>query len=107
MLVEAAIANASIIDSDEKEFIYASRDVFSHVDTYNGELSRVTPQQKISLAMDMEKCAFGVDKRVDRIKSRIVGTYDRSVSISNSEGLDLSHNQWDICVYHTCGSDGR
>jgi PmbA protein len=99
MLVEAAIANASIIDSDEKEFIYASRDVFSHVDTYNGELSRVTPQQKISLAMDMEKCAFGVDKRVDRIKSCIVGTYDRSVSISNSEGLDLSHKSNGIYAY--------
>ena len=98
MLVEAAIANASIIDSDEKS-LFMPPGCVSHVDTYNGELSRVTPQQKISLAMDLEKSAFGIDKRVDRIKSCIVGTYDRSVSISNSEGLDLSHKSNGIYAY--------
>jgi len=99
MLVEAAFANASIIDSDEREFIYDTQDVFEHVDTYNSELSQVTPQQKINLAMDMEKSAFNIDKRVGRIQSCTVATYDRSISISNSEGLDLSRRTNGIYAY--------
>lgn len=91
MLVDCARENALIIDSNDPEFINNQADTYSEADTYCDKLSEVKAEDKIKFALELEKCMIGCDSRVRKVQTCIFGSFDNSVTISNSYGLELSY----------------
>lgn len=89
-LVEEAMQNAIIIDSDDKENIYVGADTYKTIDNYNPNLDQVTEEQKIQLALDLEKEASSLDNRIQSIQYCVYGDVAGETKIINSKGLSLS-----------------
>jgi PmbA protein len=89
-LVEEAMQNAIIIDSDDKENIYVGADTYKKIDNYNPALDEVTEEQKIQLALDLEKEASSLDNRIQSIQYCVYGDVAGETKIINSKGLSLS-----------------
>lgn len=91
MLIHNARANAQVIENEDKEIIYAGDTNYARVESFNDELTNVSAEQKIKLALDMERLTLEQDPRVKSVKYSGVQSFDESVSIMNSKGLNLTH----------------
>ena len=91
LLVENAKVNATIIDDEDKEEIFAGSEKYSNINCYNEELDDISADRKIELAMEMEKTALEEDKRVKDVRHCSVHSFAVNVSLVNSKGLELSH----------------
>ncbi|MDP3386131.1 MAG: TldD/PmbA family protein [Eubacteriales bacterium] len=89
-LVEEAMQNAAIIDSDDNENIYIGVDEYKKIDNYNLDLDQVTEEQKIQLALDLENEASCLDERIQSIQYCVYGDVAGETNIVNSKGLSLS-----------------
>ena len=88
-LINSAKENAVVIENEEKEIIYGEKEKYSAFDGYEEKISKITPIEKIKLALDMEVAAKKESDRVIRVQS-VVEEVDSSYHIINSKGLDLS-----------------
>ena len=73
VVIKNAVANAEIIDSNDKEFIFEGSKKYAELNTYNEELDKMTPEEKISGAFEMEKFAQTYDASI-KVNSSIVST---------------------------------
>lgn len=92
LLVRSAKDNASVIENEDKEIIYGGKDIYSGVEGYNPGLTEIGPDQKIRLALEMERLAKERDNRVKSVRHCSVNTFEEKITIVNSKGLDLSHS---------------
>ncbi len=88
-LVQGVLESASLSEEEDKQFIYAGDEIYPSVELYNPELDLVTPEQKLSFALNMEKAALGADERVKQIKYNTVLSGKGAVRIKNTYGLDI------------------
>ena len=86
-LVARAKENAQLLESKDVQFIYGGKEKLDWLTSNNPELNKVTAEQKIALAMEMEKACFAADERVVRTSGCEVGTGSSSCVLVNSEGL--------------------
>ena len=86
-LVARAKENALLLESKDVQFIYGGKEKLDWLSSNNPELNNVTAEQKIALAMEMEKACFTQDERVVRTSGCEVGTESASCVLVNSEGL--------------------
>lgn len=93
MLVKSAKINATIIENDDIETIYAGDNKYSDINCFNEELLAVDENEKINLALRMEEMALQKDKRVKDIRYCAVQSFEGNINIVNSKGLDLSHKE--------------
>lgn len=98
VVIKNAVANAEIIDSNDKEFIFEGSKKYAELNTYNEELDKMTPEEKISGAFEMEKFAQTYDASV-KVNSSIVSTGKSYVYIANSKGLSLEEKSNYIMAY--------
>ncbi|HBH11941.1 MAG TPA: TldD/PmbA family protein, partial [Clostridiales bacterium] len=89
-LVEEAMQNAIIIDSDDEENIYIGSDEYEEINNYNPILDQVTEEQKIQLTLDLEKEAMSLDDRIQSVQYCAYGDVTGETNIINSKGLSLS-----------------
>ena len=86
-LVARAKENALLLESKDVQFIYDGKEKLEWLSSANKELYNVTAEEKIALAMEMEKACFALDPRVVRVSASEVGTGSSSSVLVNSEGL--------------------
>ena len=86
-LVARAKENALLLESKDVQFIYDGKEKLAWLSSVNAELNEATAEQKIALAMEMEKACFAQDERVVRTAGCEVGTESSSSVMVNSEGL--------------------
>jgi len=89
-LLDNAAGNAQVIEEEEIERLYPGDPEYPEVDMYNPDLSSVTVEAKINMALSMEKYAQKLDPRVKSIDYCGLGTTDDTVMIANSYGLDVT-----------------
>ena len=91
-LLQDAVENAAIMDSDEGEEIFAGAapDAYTHVDAFNDALPEVTAGEKIAWVKAVEGQAYALDNRVFTAQVS-VGDNAGVTQILNSHGLALSH----------------
>lgn len=89
-LVEEAMKNATIIDSDDRENIFEGAETYQKINNYNLSLDRVTEERKIQLALDLENEARILDDRIHSIQYCVYGDVAGETSIVNSKGLSIS-----------------
>ena len=90
---------AQILFQNEKEFIYEGSSKYPDLDLYNTNLNKLTANDKIDLALKMEKAAYTYDKRITAVNTSLINTGDSSVYIANSKGMELSDKQNYAVVY--------
>lgn len=86
-LVSRAKENALLLESADEQFIYGGAEKLEWISAMDESLGSVTAEQKIALAMEMEKACKALDARVVRVAGCQVGTQRDSCVLVNSEGL--------------------
>ena len=89
-LLKNAAQNAEIIESAEEERLFKGSEKYMEVPAHRRDLS--SPDQKIDMALRMEKRALGTDPRVKSVIHCLVSTGSGETYISNTLGLSLSHS---------------
>ena len=90
-IVMGAKDNALSIESEDKEFIYGQQDEYTSVKAFNEELSAVSAESKIKLALELEKQTRSKSDKVVNIGYCGVASGEVEYGIMNSKGLDLNH----------------
>lgn len=98
IVINSAAANAEILTSEDKEFIFEGSKNYAEVSTYNKALESMTAEYKIKSALDMEKAVSEYDERIT-VNSSIVATGNTTVYLANSKGLELKEKSNYIMAY--------
>lgn len=93
LLVEGAKANAQIIDSDDEIVFFAGSAEYPEVVAFNGELGKVSPEERIQFAKTLETEAFATDSRVALVNWAATGYGETDVYIANTKGLEQSFSR--------------
>lgn len=89
MLIEGAKQNASVIEDEDKEFIFGGSESYREVESYNPELEKVDTSKKIDFAMELEREALSLDERVESVSTCLYGESSGYSVLVNSKGLVL------------------
>ncbi|WP_425448066.1 TldD/PmbA family protein [Dethiothermospora halolimnae] len=89
MLIEEAISNAKVIDSDDEEEIFEGSKEYKTIDVYNDNLDKVTQEEKINFAKELENEAFKLDDRVESVNYCLYNDEKSNTIMVNTKGLDL------------------
>lgn len=88
-LVKDVVENATIIDSDDEEFIYEGSKEYKEVNSFNPKLADVKEEQKIAFVKSLEEEAFKLDKRILSVETCVYGDGYGETILSNTKGLYL------------------
>lgn len=88
-LVKDVVENATIIDSDDEEFIYEGSKEYKKVNSFNPKLADVKEEQKIAFVKSLEEEAFKLDKRILSVETCVYGDGYGETILSNTKGLYL------------------
>lgn len=89
MLIEKVVDNASIIDSDDEEFIFEGSNEYKKVNSFNDQLDRVSNEEKVKFTKLMEAEALKYDKKVYAVDYCIFGEEMVHSIMINTKGLNL------------------
>ncbi|NLJ58278.1 MAG: TldD/PmbA family protein [Tissierellia bacterium] len=88
-LIKDVVENATIIDSDDEEFIFEGSKEYREVKSFNPGLDKVKEEEKIKFVKDLEKEAYKLDNRITSVKTCVYGDGYGEVIMSNTKGLYL------------------
>lgn len=90
LAVKNAKENSEILKSDEKVFIFEGSDKYAEVKTYDEGINKLSVEDKIKMAFDMEKAAYNYDERIDAVNTAMISTGEGEIYIANTKGMELS-----------------
>lgn len=88
-LVDEALENSEIIDTDDEEKIFAGNKEYINIDNYNPSLEEVKEEDKIAFTLKMEEEAKKLDSRIESIQYCVYGDGSDEMNLTNSKGLSL------------------
>lgn len=91
MLINEAIENAKVIDSEDIEEIFAGSNTYKKVNSFNEELENVSAKDEIEFTKLLEKEALELDNRVVSVPHCIFGKQSLYTMLVNTKGLDLEN----------------
>nr|WP_312580038.1 TldD/PmbA family protein [Sedimentibacter sp.] len=89
LLVNGAVENAKVIDSDDEELIYEGSKEYKEVNNFNEALKDVREQDKIKFVKELESECFKLDKRITSVETCVYGDGYGETVMSNTKGLYL------------------
>lgn len=89
LLVKNVLENATVIDSDDEEFIYEGSKEYKKVDTFNPSLENVEETEKIKFVKLLEDEAYKIDEKVTSVETCVYGDGYGEIIMSNTKGLYL------------------
>lgn len=98
-LIDSAIDNALVIESNDEQFIFEGSEKYSHPKIYEPKIDKMTPSEKIALAQKIEKTALSHGGKIVRTMGSVVFTETGTRIIKNSKGLDLEETSNVIGAY--------
>ena len=98
MLVRGVIESAELIETDEQDEILPPDAHYETVVNMKPELENVTAEEKIALAMALDRIVTGGDSRITP-QYATVASGSETYCLRNSLGLDLSHSSNMIYAY--------
>ncbi len=90
-LVHGVRDSALLSEDDAEQFIFSGTEKEPAFHEVNPEIESLSPEQKISFALQMEKTAQSYDERIKQVGDTTVFTDTGSVRIVNSYGLDKQY----------------
>lgn len=98
LLVRGVMESSELIETDEQDEILPPDDHYETVVNMKPELENVTAEEKIALAMQLDKLVSQADSRITPEHS-VVATGSETFCLRNSLGLDLTHSSNMIYAY--------
>lgn len=89
LLVKNVKENATVIDSDDEEYIFEGSKEYKKVDTFNPKLEEVEEAGKIKFVKQLEEEAFKIDNRIQSVETCVYGDGYGETIMSNTKGLYL------------------
>jgi PmbA protein len=86
-IVEMAVANARVADADPDSVLPAPHDEPSPVTVFDPGLEQATDEQRIDLALAVERAALAADPRVKSVDESVYADGDAQVFLANSGGV--------------------
>ncbi|HQH65963.1 MAG TPA: TldD/PmbA family protein [Clostridia bacterium] len=108
ILLEDARQNAIINDNPDQDVIFEGSKEYKKVENWFPALEKVTVEEKIRFAKDMERLALSVDSRIKSCPYCVFGSGSGSTAMVNSKGLDLSDKGNAVfCYISVLAQDGQ
>lgn len=98
LLIQGVRESAALIENDEQDDILPPDERYETVCNYSAELDALPAQEKIALAMDIDRLMHEGDARL-KADASVVSTAKSTVSMRNTLGLNLSHTSNMIYAY--------
>lgn len=98
MLVQGVIESAGLIESDEQDEILPPDAHYGEAVNCRPELENVSAEEKIALAMEIDRLLSTADARVEP-QHTIVAYADGTQTLRNTLGLDLTHRSNMVYAY--------
>lgn len=86
-VVDTALANGRVADRDRDSVLPAPRDEPAQVDVFDPGLEEASDEQRIDLALAVERAALAADPRVKSVDESVYADGDAQVFIANSGGV--------------------
>ncbi|MDY6915141.1 MAG: TldD/PmbA family protein [Candidatus Cloacimonadota bacterium] len=87
-MVDEAVENAEASEDEEEVEMANYGDVENKPDVYSENLEKVSVEDKVQFAKDMENYALKADNRVMNVPNALMGSVKSYMKIANSKGLE-------------------
>lgn len=88
-IVKEAKNNAMLNEDEREEFIFGGSDSYSELNVYNHKLAELSVDDRMELALRIEKAALEYDERISGVNKTAVNYSCASKFLANSKGLEL------------------
>lgn len=88
-LVKDVVENASIIDSEDEEFIFEGSKDYKEIDSFNPTLGDIKEEEKIEFVKKLEEEALELDERIVSVQACVYSDGYGETIMSNTKGLYL------------------
>jgi len=92
-LIKGVTHNASVIENDDKEEIYAGSASYIKLNLYQTELEEISATDKINFLKTVESECLNLDSRVKSVNYCLFANETQHVTLKNSKGLDLQQKR--------------
>ncbi len=108
MLVKQAIMNAEIVENEDEVFFYDGKGDYQKVKPYKPLMKKLESLDKVAFLKEIEKKAYELDKRVNKVVSTEYGFSRSKLIMRNSLGLNLSKEDFGAYAYtYLSATDGN
>lgn len=90
LLVDGALENAELIESEDKQFIFEGSASYPELPLYNPALDEIDAAKKIELARELERLTLAQDVRVQQVEDCGVFSASSENVIVNNRGLNVA-----------------
>lgn len=101
MLIQGVKESAELIETDEQDGILPPDAHYDRVLNYSEEIGKISAQDRIALAMEIDRRMHATDARV-KPDACVVSAAEETVTLRNSLGMNLSHRSNMIYAYASC-----
>ena len=98
LLINGAIANAQLIESNDEQFIYAGDSEYPALEGHDPTLDSVSVDEKIDMVKRLERLTMDCDDRIAQTDQCLIMSGNERIQIVNSLGLNLSHKSNMLCA---------
>lgn len=90
MLVDGALENAAVVESADRQFLFAGSDSYPELKLYEPRLDAIDAAQKIDMAKRLERLTLAQDARIAQVEDCALFSEKAESAIVNTLGLDVS-----------------
>ncbi len=98
-VLDNAIENSKIINTEDKEIIYEGDKEYPTVNVYNPELENISVDEKINACLAMEKAVLDYDSRIKAVNTCQIAMGHSKISIANTKGLNVEEKSNYLVAY--------
>jgi len=90
MLVDGALENAAVVESEDRQFLFAGSDSYPELKLYEPRLDAIDAARKIEMAKELERLTLARDSRIAQVEDCALFSEKAESAIVNTLGLDVS-----------------
>ena len=90
LLVDGALENAAIVESEDKQFLFPGSDSYPKLKTWEPRLEEIDPARRIEMAKELERLTLAQDERIAQVEGCAIFYEASESAIVNTLGLDVS-----------------
>jgi PmbA protein len=94
-------ASNSYYSTPDEHNVLPSRDIYSdeELGIYHPEVEEMPSQEKVNMALELERLALSHDRRISRVESAVYADTTARVAVANTLGLEGSYRSTDCYCY--------
>lgn len=90
LLVEGAMENAALIESEDEQFLFAGSETYPSLELYNPGLEKLDAARKIEMALELERLTLAQDARVQQVEDCCIFSSSGESWMVNTRGLNVT-----------------